>query len=151
MLTRYGALLLIGFCVAGCDREAGEGETGAGYDPARDYFSFANTDQFESRHLALDLTVDFDRRVLHGHVIHQMACLDPAAASLVLDSRGLWVERIQLERLESLGAEAERMLERIKKLPRSQQKYMLTTFIKNYDGTDAATEAKRMLAEIGGR
>jgi aminopeptidase N len=89
-------LLLLGFCQAGCDREAGEGKTGVDYDPGRDYFSFANTDQYESRHLALDLTVDFERRVLHGHVIHQMACLDPTARRIVLDSRGLWVERVQL-------------------------------------------------------
>ena len=29
------------------------------YDPAHDYFSFANTGQFITRHIALDLEVDF--------------------------------------------------------------------------------------------
>ncbi len=32
------------------------------YDPASDYFSFANSDQFATRHLELDLKVDFDRQ-----------------------------------------------------------------------------------------
>jgi hypothetical protein len=36
------------------------------YDPARDYFTFANTDQFVTKHLELDLTVDFDAQQLHG-------------------------------------------------------------------------------------
>ncbi len=49
------------------------------YDPAHDYFSFANSNQFVTRHLELDLKVDFDRQVLAGYAILHMKRLDPGA------------------------------------------------------------------------
>ncbi len=67
------------------------------YDPAHDYFSFANSRQFLTRHLELDLTVDFEQQVLSGHAIHHMQQLDPEATTIVLDSRGLQIHEIQLE------------------------------------------------------
>lgn len=96
MLIRCAALLLLVSCLQGCGREAGEAGGAAVTDPGRDYFSFANTGQFETRHLDLELNVDFDRRVLEGHVIHRMACLDSAADRILLDTRGLQVARVQL-------------------------------------------------------
>jgi len=66
------------------------------YDPAHDYFSFANSDQFVTRHLELDLKVDFDRQVLAGNAILHMERLDPGAATIVLDSRGLQITHIQV-------------------------------------------------------
>ncbi len=59
------------------------------YDPAHDYFSYANTDQFVTRHLELDLTVDFDKEQLRGSAVLHMERLDPQATEIVLDSRGL--------------------------------------------------------------
>jgi len=67
------------------------------YDPSHDYFSFANSSQFLTRHLELDLTVDFEQQVLIGHAIHHMEQLDPEARSVILDSRGLQIREIQLE------------------------------------------------------
>jgi len=66
------------------------------YDPAHDYFSFANSHQFVTRHLELDLTVDFEQQVLNGHAIHNMEQLDPEAKTIILDSRGLHISGIQL-------------------------------------------------------
>ena len=66
------------------------------YDPAHDSFSFANSDQFVTRHLELDLKVDFDRQTLDGKAILHMKQLDPAATTIVLDSRGLQISGIQL-------------------------------------------------------
>jgi hypothetical protein len=79
-----------------------------GYDPARDYFSYANRDGMTVRHVALDLDVDFERTELRGHaVLHveptksakvtaiaQVAerAEPPAIRSLTLDSRGLEIE-----------------------------------------------------------
>ncbi len=59
-------------------------------------FSFANSRQFLTRHLELDLTVDFEQRVLSGYAIHHMDRLDPEATTIVLDSRGLQILGIQL-------------------------------------------------------
>jgi aminopeptidase N len=66
------------------------------YDPAHDYFSFANSDQFVTRHLELDLKVDFDRQTLAGYAILHMERLDPGAMTVVLDSRGLQISSIQV-------------------------------------------------------
>ena len=66
------------------------------YDPAHDYFSFANSNQFVTRHLELDLKVDFDRQTLAGNAILHMERLDPGAITIVLDSRGLQISSIQV-------------------------------------------------------
>jgi leukotriene-A4 hydrolase len=66
------------------------------YDPAHDYFSFANSDQFVTRHLELELWVDFDRQTLAGSAVLHMERLDPAATIIVLDSRGLQIGGIEI-------------------------------------------------------
>jgi len=66
------------------------------YDPAHDYFSFSNTREFSTRHLDLDLEVDFAATELRGSVVLHMNRLDPAAHTVVLDSRGLVIGRVQL-------------------------------------------------------
>jgi aminopeptidase N len=91
------AALLAAALLAACSPQApdnaeGEASGVSPYDPRRDYFSFANTDQFRSRHLELDLTVDFERGRLQGSVVHHMERLDPDANTIVLDSRGLEVQ-----------------------------------------------------------
>lgn len=65
------------------------------YDPARDWFTFANTGQFATRHLELGLSVDFSRQVLQGQVILHLERQDSGASRVLLDSRGLRVKRIQ--------------------------------------------------------
>ena len=85
--------LLIGGLVcamvfAGCSRDE--------YDPAHDFFSFANSDQFVIRHLELDLKVDFDRQTLSGNVILHLERLDRGAMTVVLDSRGLQISGIEV-------------------------------------------------------
>ena len=66
------------------------------YDPARDYFSYANTDQFVTRHLELDLTVDFEKEQLRGSAVLHMETLDPEAKQIILDSRGLEISEVSI-------------------------------------------------------
>jgi aminopeptidase N len=63
---------------------------------ARDHFSFANTGQFRTRHLELDLEVDFERQVLEGTVVLHLQGTEPGARTVILDSRGLQLERVRL-------------------------------------------------------
>ena len=61
-------------------------------DPrAHDYFSFANTDQFVSTHLQLDLTVDFDASELHGNATLHLKRIDAEATEIILDTRDLTI------------------------------------------------------------
>ena len=53
------------------------------YDAARDYFTFANTDQFVTEHLALDLDVDFEAEELRGYATQRMRRLDATATEIV--------------------------------------------------------------------
>ena len=64
------------------------------YDPAHDYFSFANTEQFVTRHLELDLTVDFSAEQLRGHAILRMQVIDSSATEIVLDTRDLNIKGV---------------------------------------------------------
>jgi leukotriene-A4 hydrolase len=86
-------LLIVVLSLFACQRE----EDMPAYDPVHDYFSFANSRQFLTGHLELDLTVDFEQQVLSGHAIHHMEQLDPEATTVIMDSRGLYISVIQLE------------------------------------------------------
>jgi leukotriene-A4 hydrolase len=66
------------------------------YDPARDYFTFANTDQFVTKHLELDLTVDFDAQQLHGSATLNMKRLASDAREVILDTRDLTIESVSV-------------------------------------------------------
>ena len=66
------------------------------YDPARDYFTFANTDEFVTKHLELDLTVDFDAEELHGSATLNMERLASDAHEIVLDTRDLSIESVSI-------------------------------------------------------
>lgn len=74
--------------IAACSKETPEVDT---YDPARDYFTFANTNAFVTEHLALDLDVDFEAEQLRGFAILTMRRLDPEASEIVLDTRDLTI------------------------------------------------------------
>jgi len=64
------------------------------YDPAHDYFTFANTEQFVTRHIALDLEVDFEAEVLRGSVVLHMIVLDASADQIILDTRDINVDSV---------------------------------------------------------
>ncbi|MFC4250051.1 M1 family metallopeptidase [Sinimarinibacterium flocculans] len=63
---------------------------------ATDPHSYANTTAFGTRHFELDLDVDFDRRVLSGHVVLQLDRRDAQAATLVLDTRDLDIRAVSV-------------------------------------------------------
>jgi leukotriene-A4 hydrolase len=64
------------------------------YDPAHDYFTFANTEQFVTRHIALDLDVDFEEEILRGSVVLHMIVLDSSADQIILDTRDIDVDSV---------------------------------------------------------
>jgi len=71
-------------------------------DVQRDYHSYANTRDFRTQHLALELSVDFAQRVLAGSVELQLQRLSATAAELVLDTRDLDI--VQVETAAGQGA-----------------------------------------------
>lgn len=66
-------------------------------DINHDYFSFANTDQFVTEHLQLNLTVDFELKELRGLAILTMRQLDATATDIILDTRDLHIDRILVD------------------------------------------------------
>lgn len=61
-----------------------------------DSHSNANTTQFRTSHASLELTADFDRQRLSGHVDLTFERLDAAARQLILDTRDLDVRGVGL-------------------------------------------------------
>jgi len=86
-------LLFIG--LAGCSPEP-EQVVEAPYDPARDYYTFSNYEQFTTRHMALDLDVDFEAEELRGSVTLFMSRLDPAAHEVILDTRDVHIGAVRV-------------------------------------------------------
>lgn len=63
---------------------------------AEDPHSFTNAAAFRTTHIALDLTADFSRKRLVGHVDLTIDRLDEDARELVLDTRDLTVRSVEL-------------------------------------------------------
>lgn len=74
--------------MAGCARRA---DHPTGVDP----HSYARPDEVRVEHLTLDLTVDFDRRVLEGTATLAIDRARPAARELVLDTRDLTIASVR--------------------------------------------------------
>lgn len=60
-------------------------------DPSVDYHSQSNPHQVLTTHLNLDLSVDFKKQELSGHVIFDFERKDPKVSELVLDTRDLTI------------------------------------------------------------
>lgn len=91
-LKRLCVLLLV--CVLSPVFAQGEAGVVDDYDPAHDYYTFSNYHAFTTRHLVLDLDVDFENRALVGTALLNIRILDHAARILVLDTRDLVVEAV---------------------------------------------------------
>jgi len=65
-------------------------------DDRIDIHSYANAQAVRTTRLHLDLTVDFGKKVLHGSVLHELERLQKEARQLVLDTRRLQIERVEI-------------------------------------------------------
>ncbi|MBL4670713.1 MAG: hypothetical protein JKX81_00525, partial [Arenicella sp.] len=63
-------------------------------DAGRDYHSLSNPEQVRVKHIALDLTVDFDQKVIRGTAALDYHKVDSAAKILILDSRDLSINKV---------------------------------------------------------
>jgi aminopeptidase N len=86
-------MLLATVCVLAACGKTDEIET-TPYDPAHDYFSFANTSDFVTRHIELDLVVDFEAEQLRGSVVLFLRSLNDDAAQIILDTRDLTISSV---------------------------------------------------------
>ena len=65
------------------------------HESARDASSYAEPDKVVIEHLALDLGVDFSKKVLAGSATYDLGWKDPAAKTLVLDTRDLDIAKVE--------------------------------------------------------
>ena len=93
MRLRFLVVVFVAMLLSACGQKEEQQEA---YDPARDYFSVANTGQFVTQHLVLDLTVDFDAKELRGSAVHTMQRVESGAAEVVLDTRDLAITGVQV-------------------------------------------------------
>ena len=101
-LCFLGAIALLNVGCSKNESEQGvEAQSGAVKEQAAgpvsgvDYHSFANTGDYRVRHLDLDLTVDFSRKVLEGEAILSFDRRNEANNPLVLDTRDIVVESVR--------------------------------------------------------
>lgn len=91
------ALILVSLLFSGCAQPPAKPELPAVElpDPNRDYHSYANTGDFRTEQVLLDLEVDFEKRQLRGTAELRLHRLSPAATELVLDTRDLSIEAVE--------------------------------------------------------
>jgi aminopeptidase N len=104
MREKFGLTILVAMLLCACSKKERHEED---YDPAHDYFSYANTEQFVTEHLALDLVVDFDARELRGAVTLTLQKLDSAATEIVLDTRDLDITGVQVLLADAVSVAAD--------------------------------------------
>jgi aminopeptidase N len=90
------ALCATAVALAACSKPLPE--EAARHEPAIDYHSYANTDDYLTTHIDLDFTVDFERRVLLGEATLQLERLTETDKPLVLDTRGLEIGSVRAGR-----------------------------------------------------
>jgi aminopeptidase N len=66
-------------------------------EPQPDRFSYANFSAVRATHLALDLDVDFDKKVLSGSAMLSLVYADPSERTLVLDTDDLVIRSVEAE------------------------------------------------------
>ena len=71
------------------------GEHKAAPESGVDYHSFANTNDYRVKHLDLDLTADFDSKVLKGTAILDIQKLAKKNPALILDTRELDIKAVR--------------------------------------------------------
>lgn len=103
---RVFALFLTVTMLFACSQDESPALQEAVLDRSHDYFSFANTGQFVTEHIRLDLTVDFDLMELRGLAVLKMQRLDPFAKTVILDTRDLHIESILVAGFEGDATEA---------------------------------------------
>lgn len=79
---------------------------------AQDPLSYARYDQVRTTDLHLDLKTDFTRKTLSGYAELTLNWLDKNARSLVLDTRQLGIERVQVQDAKGRWQPASYMLDR---------------------------------------
>ncbi len=82
---QYAALAVAGMCIQLVEAA-----------PVTDAHSYANTADFKTTHLALDLRADFDRKRLVGNADLTLDRLRREAREIVLDTRALDIKKVEL-------------------------------------------------------
>jgi leukotriene-A4 hydrolase len=106
VILGFMGIFLLGFGVSDLAQgaPAEPGPTTAKPGDRADSHSFGNPEQVSVYQVVLDLTVDFDQRVLKGTAIldfnRQPGC--PADAPLVLDTNGLSIEAVGLRKMDPI-------------------------------------------------
>src|ERR1700743_2189862 len=75
-------------------------------DPAFDFTSYANVDQFKTTGVELDLRVIFKFKQIAGSVTLELKRLDPRSTQLVLDTKDLMILDVTQKATDVLGATA---------------------------------------------
>jgi leukotriene A-4 hydrolase/aminopeptidase len=77
--------------------DASEQTIDAAIDVGKDYHSLSNPEQVRVTHIALDLTVDFDQKVMRGTAALDYQKVDTAATVLILDTNDLTINKVTSE------------------------------------------------------
>ena len=90
-MTLCAAIVLLAACSKPAPEPAAQSVPASGVD----YHSFANTNDYRTTHIELDITVDFERKVLVSQARLQLERLNQDNNPLVLDTRDLAIESVR--------------------------------------------------------
>jgi len=69
-------------------------ESKTAIEVGKDYHSLSNPEKVKVKHIALDLSVDFEQKIMHGTAAIDYQKVDSAATVLVLDTKDLTINKV---------------------------------------------------------
>ncbi|MFK7784316.1 MAG: M1 family metallopeptidase [Crocinitomicaceae bacterium] len=88
-------------CTGSEDSSDNEG----GFHPVKDAHSYANIDQVRTKHLHLDLAINFDAKTVSGVARHEMS--EHEATTAIFDIKSLDIQKVTLGKDDEIGTDFE--------------------------------------------
>lgn len=99
------SILFLFFSLTSCSETGALSEKKRSFHPVSDSHSYANIEQIRTKHLHLDIDVDFDSKMISGVARHEM--VDHEATTAIFDIKALDIQRVTLGKGNEIGTDFE--------------------------------------------
>ncbi|MDG1332807.1 MAG: M1 family metallopeptidase [Crocinitomicaceae bacterium] len=101
----YLSILFLFFSAVSCTETEDSSDKKREFRPVSDSHSYANIEQIRTKHLHLDIDVNFDAKTISGVARHEM--VDHEATTAIFDIKALDIKRVTLGKGNEIGTDFE--------------------------------------------
>lgn len=101
----FSSVLFLFFSLVSCSVTEDQSDQKRGFHPISDSHSYANIEQICTKHLHLDLDIDFDAKIISGVARHEMD--EHEANTAIFDIKALDIQKVTLGKGNEIGTDFE--------------------------------------------